>query len=46
MTLPAWMRKALFATAAMNLLAAPGFLRGAAAVRELAAAIFVAWLVE
>ena len=34
--LPSWMRRALFATAAMNILAAAGFLPGAASVRAMA----------
>jgi hypothetical protein len=34
--LPTWMRRALFATAAMNILAAAGFLPGATSVRALA----------
>src|SRR5712672_1500742 len=34
--LPSWMRRALFATAGMNILAALGFLPGATAVRALA----------
>lgn len=36
MTVPTWMRNALYATGVMNLLAAPGFLPAAGALRDLA----------